>query len=179
MAFVFEAHRAAVLSYIARYLPRELATVMEPGDILQDVYYDACRSFPGFRDVGENALYRWLLTIARRRMVDHLRRHRARPQNRVLGGDDGAVGSLLEELAQYRRTPSASARSHEFMAAVEQAIGRLPVLYREAVVLRYVERLGGVEVAARMNRTPQAVYLLCCRGLKAIREDLESASFYV
>jgi len=179
MATVLEAHQAALLKYIHRHLPPELCGVMEPGDVLQDVYYDACRQFPGFQDVGENALYRWLLTIARRRMIDHLRRQRARPQNRILAGDESAVAHLLEELVTYRRTPSRSARSHEFMAALERAIERLPESYRQAITLRYIDRLDSAGIAVRMNRTPQAVYLLCCRGLKAIREDLQSASMYV
>ena len=178
---LLQAHHDRLLQYISRQLPDELKRTIEPADVVQDTFFEACRLIGGFEPKGDDSVFRWLVTIARHRMIDMLRAHRARPVGGLPQGSstDASLVILLEQLAIYRRTPSRSAASHEFLAAIEGSLMRLPPEYREVVTLRHLQGLSVPETAVRMNRTHDAVYWLCCRALQALRADLQSASHFV
>jgi RNA polymerase sigma-70 factor (ECF subfamily) len=174
--------RGPLLAYINRHLPAELAASADPQDVLQDTYFEAFRRIGQFRADDATSVYRWLVTIARNRIAELLRARRTAKR----GGGGASVGqgsdslvALLEELVVYRRTPSRSAAAHEFLVAVERALGRLDDDYRQAVSLRYLDGLTPGEIARKMGRTERAVHMLCSRGLKAVRMDLRSASLFL
>ena len=177
---LLEAHHPLLLSYVEKHLPGPLRRSTDPADIVQETFFEACRLIAGFAPSGDNALFRWLATIARNRMLMLLRkastRHESAESERA--GEDSSVVALLEQFAAHRRTPSRSAAAHELMSALEGAIHRLPDDCRDAVTLRHVEGLTVAETADRMNRKPEAVYWLCSRGLQAIRTELKSASHF-
>jgi RNA polymerase sigma-70 factor (ECF subfamily) len=178
-----------LLAYLQRHLPQELRPGIEPADVLQDTYFEAFRSFEDFRWDGADSVYRWLVTIARNRVIDLVRMKRALKRGGGEGGGrqvatDGAFGqdsivAMLTELAVYRRTPSRSAVRREIIAAVERSVDRLPVTYRDVIRLRYLEGLPIDETAERMGRTPGAIKQLCKRAYKALRVEMRSASMYL
>jgi RNA polymerase sigma-70 factor (ECF subfamily) len=177
------AEQPRILAYIERHLPGSIAALIQPVDVLQDVYIDAFRRIGGFVRHDETSVYRWLVTIARVHIAMLLRRQRAKKRG---GGDTVNVSQatdslvlMLEELAVTRRTPSRSAAGHELMAALERALDRLGGGAAEAIRLRYVDGLTALEAAARMGRTVAAVHMLCQRGLLSIRRDLRSVSQFI
>ena len=176
---VLAAHHSVLLGYVTRHLPPQVRNVADPGDIVQDVCFEACRLIGKFKPDGKDSMFRWLVTIARNRMLDLLRIHAVRNDASADRTRDDPVTRALAELALYHRTPSRSAASHEFLAAVEQAMCRLPPVHRQVVTLRYIDGLSIADTAAEMDRTPDAVYWLCSRALEAIRLELESASFFI
>ncbi|MGA2499187.1 MAG: sigma-70 family RNA polymerase sigma factor, partial [Tepidisphaeraceae bacterium] len=152
---VLTAHHPRLLEYVSRHLPVQVRNLVDPADVVQDTCFEACRLIGKFKPAGKNSTFRWLVTIARHRIVDLLRIRQARQSGK--SGDHAPGDSLtraIAELAVYRRTPSRSAASHEFLAAVEQAIGRLPPVYRQVVTLRHIDGLDTAETAAKMDRTP-------------------------
>ena len=175
---ILEAHAPRVLAYVQRHFPSELRGITEPTDVVQDTCFEACRLIGGFVPKGDDCFYRWLVTVARHRMVDMVRTHRARTKLGRIWTDMAAnpIISILEDLAIYRRTPSRSAASHEFMRALEQALGRLPPEQAQAVTLRHVQGLSVPDTAAEMGRTEDAVYYITSRALQALRIDLKSLS---
>jgi RNA polymerase sigma-70 factor (ECF subfamily) len=179
MESLLQLHHERLLSYVTRHLPPDLKNIVDPMDVVQDTYFEACRQMAGFRPMGPDSFHRWLVTIARHRMVDLLRLYRARRRAVNWKQADDSVLYMLDQLAVYRRTPSRSAASHEFIAAVEQCLQRLPPDYRQVITLRHIEGLSVAETAARMNRRSEDVYVLCCRGLQAMRNELQSASIYL
>src|SRR5687768_16836467 len=66
-----------VLAYLVRHLPQELRPTIEPADVLQDTYFEAFRRWSDFRWDGADSVYRWLVTIARNRVIDLVRMKRA------------------------------------------------------------------------------------------------------
>ena len=66
-----------VLAYIS-HLPASVAALIQPVDVLQDVYIEAFRRIGSFTRHDETSVYRWLITIARAQIAMLLRRHRAR-----------------------------------------------------------------------------------------------------
>ncbi len=177
---ILTALHSRLLAYVAKHLPDQVRNLVDPSDIVQDACFEACRLIANFKPTGRDSMFRWLVTIARHRMVDLLRIQQARQSGKSGDHSPGdSVTTALAELAVYRRTPSRSAASHEFLAAVEMAILRLPPAHREAVTLRHIDGLSNAETALKMNRTPDAVYWICSRALESIRMDLQSASFYI
>lgn len=176
-----------LLAYLERHLPQELRPTIEPADVLQDTYFDAFRRIAEFRWEEADSVYRWLVTIARNRVIDLVRMKRALKRGgghgagRDLladGGEDSVV-AMLAELAVYRRTPSRSAAARELTVAVERSVGRLPEIYGEVIRLRYLEGLPVEETARRMGRSPGAIKQLCNRAYKALRVEMKSASMYL
>jgi RNA polymerase sigma-70 factor, ECF subfamily len=176
-------HYGRLRDYVDKHLPPDLREWLEPQDVVQDVSVDAFRrrnDFPG-HDAEEGV--RWLLTVARHRLIDLVRQRRAlkragtAPQLRI-GLDDSLV-SMLEELGLYSRTPSRSAAEREFFVALEESLSRLQPDYAEVIRLRHVEGLSQKEAADRMGRTEKAVEALCARGLLALRLEMRSASLFV
>ena len=53
-------------------------------------------------------------------------------------------------------------------------IRRLPDAYRETLILRLVEGMTGPEIAAQTGLTHESVRVNLCRGMKMLRELLET-----
>lgn len=181
---LIHASRDRLMAYLGRQIPDDVKRIVDPEDIFQGVCFKAssqarCASVPEDPD---EAL-RWLMTITRNLLIDRVRELRARKR----GGDrlideeirHGSMVVMLEELAVYRRTPSASAAAHEFLDTLERVLLKLPADQQRAVRLRYVDGLSLGEAAARMERSEDSVQKLSARGLAALRADLQTASMYL
>lgn len=172
-------YRPRLLVWLNRNFPRELRDDLEPNDILQDLYFQVFRRIGQFRPDGQDqALWRWMVTIARRLLSDAMRRQQAAKRGRRTAPDeiDQSLTSMLDELATYQRTPSRSAMAHELMANLQRSLAALPEEYRMALHLRHFEGLDVASAAARMNRTTGAFQMLCVRALKALRIQMRSQS---
>ena len=175
---VFYLYHKRLLSYVKRHMPVELQQQADPQDVLQDALFEVTRRIGEFRHDGEDAFFRWVATIARNRIIDLMRMSRAakRGGGRTQIGADDQLVQLLEQLAVYSRTPSRSAAAHEFMAAFQTCLTRLSDDHQRAIRLRYIDGLSVDEAATKMGRSKGAFHMLCNRGLKALRTELQSAS---
>jgi len=165
-------------SHFGPRLPVDLKGLLSIEDVLQEGFADVFRSIAGFRS-GPAAFYGWVVSIVEHRLLDLIRAARAVKR----GGDWGRldaestqVAGLLEQAAAITRTPSISVAGHEAVAAVQEAMARLPADYRQALQLRHIEGLSAAEAAARMGRTEAAVHMLCQRGLRQMVGLLGSES---
>jgi len=177
-------YRGELLRYLTRKIPEELRRTLEPQDVLQDVYFEVFRSMGSFSASEPGMALRWMLRIARNRVIDLVRLNNSAKRgggraDELAGASDEAVEKLLQDLWVYERTPSRSAAAHELLNAVQQSMNRLPTDYREALRHRYLEGMALDDIASRMNRSSGSVLMLCNRGLKALRTELGSYSAYL
>lgn len=170
-------------AYVRRHLPVDLAARLDVNDVLQEVYLEAFQRLDQFSSIDESSLGRWLHTIARRQMIDLIRHHRAlkrgggrNPLELRAASPYDEVISMLHDLVVYERTPSQSAMSHEHHLAMHLALEKLRPLYRQVIQLRYMESKPIGEIAARLDRGPGAIYMLCNRALKELRAKLNGKS---
>src|SRR6185295_11476983 len=70
-------HRERIQQYVERHLPPELRDAIDAQDVLQDTFAAAFRRIGSFKPSGEDAGYRWLVTIARNRIINLVRFVRA------------------------------------------------------------------------------------------------------
>jgi RNA polymerase sigma-70 factor (ECF subfamily) len=120
-------------------------------DLMQDTFVKAIQQLPTLRDA--SSFGGWLTSIARHIALDHHRRHR--PET-------------------FFTDPASVRRPDREAFVVLEIIQRLPEHYRETLVLRLVEGMTGPEIASRTGLAPDSVRVNLCRGMKLLREQLES-----
>lgn len=125
-------------------------------DAAQEAFVAVHRGLAGVRDA--KALPAWICTIARNTALDHLRRRVRRPAR-----------TGLPELAG----PPERGSDTELRERVVARIRELPEAYRETLVLRLLEGLGGPEIAERTGLTPASVRVNLTRGMAMLRPKLE------
>jgi RNA polymerase sigma-70 factor, ECF subfamily len=115
----------------------------DANDIVQDAYLRAMRAFDGFR--GDNARP-WLLAIVRNTAFTWLRKNR--PPEVHVPYEEDIHGDARAESGPEPETPERHALRTENRRAVNDALARLPVELREAIVLRELEDLSYREIAS-------------------------------
>jgi RNA polymerase sigma-70 factor (ECF subfamily) len=138
----------------ARMVHAILLARVPPGDaedLVQDVFMAAMRQLRGLRTAA--AFRGWLGAIARNRAIDYHRESRDRVP--------------LEDVP-----PAKEVNEDAFL--VMGAIRSLPEAYRETLLMRLVEGMTGPEIAERTGLTPESVRVNLCRGMKMLREKLET-----
>jgi RNA polymerase sigma-70 factor (ECF subfamily) len=166
-------------------LGARLRGVVNPSDLVQQTFLEACRDFGRFQGTTGAQWRAWLRRILAHNLAALVERHvRARKR-------DVRRQVSLEQLAAARgdsatgvgpapaspvSSPSAQARQHEAAAVLADRLTRLPGPYRDVLRLRNLEGLAFEEVARRMGRTPGAARVLWVRALDRLRlllkEDL-------
>ena len=101
----------------------------------------------------------WVMTIARRKAIDHHRARARRPEPR----------EELPEQASAEGNPGAADGAGELWARV----GELPPKQRQAVALRFAADLAYADVARALECSEDAARRSVHEGLKRLRSDPE------
>ena len=139
-------------------------------DLAAETWLNVVRGLRTF--AGEELAWRaWVLTIARRRGVDDLRRKIRQPTTSLSwppGGDGAYQGGAADDTADV------VLRRFDTRAALE-LIATLPPLQAEVLVLRVVAGLPVHLVAQIVGRSPGAVRVAAHRGLRTLARMLAEA----
>jgi RNA polymerase sigma-70 factor, ECF subfamily len=158
-AVLYERYLKDVFHYVLRRVPHP----EEAEDITAEVFAAAFVGLPHFR--GECPPYLWLLTIARRKIIDASRRRAARRETLASElGDDAEDATAIWEALAGSEGPEAALTRGEARQVLRRLLGELKEEQREALVLQYGERLSVAEIAVVMGRSPAAVNSLLQRG---------------
>jgi RNA polymerase sigma-70 factor (ECF subfamily) len=87
---------------------------------------------------------------------------------------DRSSARLADCLAVDHSSPSRRAVRNEDLLRLADALEKLPSSQRDAIVLHHLQRWTLAEVAAELKRSEAAVAGLLHRGLRRLRELLES-----
>ena len=128
---------------------------------------------------GPAQFYKWLerIVLNELRELERAARRQKRDIARQALGRPLATTSypdLLQRLTSSGTTPSRAMSRHEAIAALLTSLARLPDPQRAVVRWRFLDDVPVAEIATRLGKTDMAVYTLCSRGLKALRERLAS-----
>jgi RNA polymerase sigma-70 factor (ECF subfamily) len=144
-----------VLSYLRRYVPPS-----DVEDVLQRVFYEVWRVHTRYDP--DQSLRGWVLGIARKRAIDHLRKRRdvvvPLDSMREITGDDG------------RETAERLAWADE----VRGALDMLPDLQRDVIELAYFDGYSQSEIAATLGIPLGTVKTRTARGLHRLAGLLEN-----
>ena len=151
-------HHARVARLVGRLLGWDAAAE----EVVQEVFLSALESMQRFR--GEAALSTWLTRIAVNKCRSRIRKRFVRRR---------LFGALLR---RARRQSAASADSpaleNEKYERVRDAVSRLPIRFREVVVLRYLEELEIDRISEILGASRNAVEVRLSRARARLKESL-------
>jgi RNA polymerase sigma-70 factor (ECF subfamily) len=178
---LFEFYRNYLRLLARSLIHRPLQVRMDASDVVQETFLKAHREFRQFVGSGERELVAWLRQILVRTLSNQVKHHLAqgRDQRRQESLDvllDRSSVAIQEQMADSVASPSAHAAGREQAVLLADALSRLPVDYREVFILRNLEQVPVDEIAARMDRSPNAVRKLWRRAMVALKQALEAQS---
>jgi RNA polymerase sigma-70 factor (ECF subfamily) len=143
-------------------------------DLTQDVFLKVYSNLASF-DTGRGSLQVWITTMTRNLLVDNFRRNRNQRATSSL--DDGWEST--EELQPITRlmasgpSPHESAAQKELAKMVQDALARVSVELREAVILRDLQDLDYKEIAQVLGIPEGTVKSRISRGRAELARLLE------
>jgi RNA polymerase sigma factor (sigma-70 family) len=141
-----EEHRASVYRFLLATVGRDATD-----DCFQETFLAALRAYPRVRDEGN--LRGWILTIATRKAIDHVRARRRRP-------------------VPTDRLPEVEAHGENGQPEVWRAVRALPPMQRAAVVHRYVLDLPYAEIGRILGCSEEAARASAYEGRRRLRSTL-------
>jgi RNA polymerase sigma-70 factor (ECF subfamily) len=125
-------------------------------DLLQETLLEVVRSAAEFR--GDAAVTTWMCVIARRRLARHYERERK--------------ATVAQSRLRLVTEEASAAADIERRDEVTRALGRLPVLHRQVLVLKYLDQLAVQDIADQLGKTSVQVQSLLQRAREALRREL-------
>lgn len=152
---------------LARWLAR---SDDDAKDIVQEAFLRAFKSFAGFRGASGRP---WLLAIVRNTCYTWLRQHRS-AQLEVPYDDDVTGEALGADGFPEGRDPNPEAifAASEDRRLFDVALAKLPIEFREAVVLRDVEDMSYKEIASVVAIPIGTVMSRLARGRRMLYAEL-------
>lgn len=165
---LYERYSALVFSLLLRIVgDREVAE-----ELLQETFFHAWRGASTY-DASRGPVASWLVTIARNRGIDELRRGRRQPRPVPHGGQtESEFLRWPDPVADVAGQGWADMRRAEVTAALRQ----LPTSQRIALELAYFEGLSQSEIAARLQEPLGTVKTRVRLGLRKLRQLLDGRS---
>jgi RNA polymerase sigma-70 factor (ECF subfamily) len=134
----------------------------DAAEATQDVYLKVYRGLKGFR--GDALFTTWLYRVAANTAISK-QRGRARRRAREVQGEEDVLAGIPAP-----GSTEAAAGARIDLEALEGALGRLPELYRAAVVLRDVYGMSIEELAAELKISETAAKVRVHRGRKKLKD---------
>lgn len=157
---LFDALRARLVLWAASQMSPSLRAKFEPDDLAQEVLLAVHRDLDGFTGRDRRTFYAWVFRIAENRLRD-------------LADHFGAAKRREVEIPRSSQTtPGTDAARNEAVRRLADAIADLPEDHRCVVQLRRLEEREFAEIAAALGRSENAVRIVYCRALKALRQAL-------
>ena len=146
---LLDAHGADVHRFLVA-----LVGYVDADDCYQETWLSALRSYPQLRDATN--LRGWVLTIAHRKAIDHVRRRRG-----VVLVADPPAGA------------GAAAADQASNDDLWDRVRELPTKQRTAIALRYVADAGYAEISTVMGTSEDAARRNVHEGLKRLRLEYQ------
>ena len=145
--------------WLAAYVYSLVARAADADDILQEVKLTLWKHFGKFEQ-GTN-FRAWARQIATHQILNYRRAEKRRPNSEL---EDAFIEAVASEID--RRSEVFDRRAD----ALRQCLHKLPDAHRKIVVWRYYEDCGVEEIAAKSERTVEAVYRLLSRIRAVLNE---------
>lgn len=178
---------STLLAYFAPRIRAELRiasqwqAIIDPDDIMQVTFVEAFLRMTQFEGASPESLLAWLRRIARNNLLDAIKglecAKRPPPSRRISQPDsEQSYADLCAALGVTSQTASRALAAAEARTLVQAALRRLPPDYQQVIRLFDLEGRSGPEVAASMNRSRAAVFMLLARARDRLREVLGTES---
>ena len=177
---LIDRHREAIRRLVQMRLDRAVSQRVDASDVVQDVMFEASRRLEEFISNPTMPFHLWLRQLAKDRIIDMHRRHRAAKRRSVdreqritsLGGDERSAADLAMLLKDAELTPAAATVRKEMEQRFLEALNAIGDDDREIILMRHFEHLGNGEVAEALGLTPPAAGMRYLRAIRRLRQAL-------
>ncbi len=157
-------HRPRLRQMVAVRMDRRLSSRIDPSDVVQDVLMKAARTLEDYIRKRPLPFYPWLRQLAWQRLYDlhvqHVCAEKRSTAREAAGGtalSDESVMELARQVVDSGTRPSMRLFREELRCRVHTALSQMSDLDREVLIMRYLERLSGKEIAAIVGASESAV----------------------
>jgi RNA polymerase sigma-70 factor, ECF subfamily len=154
-------------SIIMNLAYRMVGNRAEAEDLAQESFLAAFKALSTFR--ADSKFSTWLYRIASNKCKDWLRAKRP-----GMGQQDIDIDEVLDIHVAEEQTPERLLSQQQVALELEQAIQRLPPLYREAFVLKHVEGLSYEEMAEILGVNGDTLKMRVYKGRLQLSRELAS-----
>jgi RNA polymerase sigma-70 factor (ECF subfamily) len=181
---LLDRHRDALRRMVEMRLDRRIQQRIDASDIVQEVMIEANRRLQTYLEDPAMPFHLWLRQMARDRIIDAHRRHRAsgkrsvdREQAMVAAKTlDRSTVELAGQLCDPELTPAAAATMEELQRRFQIAIESMDDNDREIVLMRHFEQLSNQEAARSLGLTEPAASMRYLRAMRRLRKMLAEPS---
>jgi RNA polymerase sigma-70 factor (ECF subfamily) len=174
----FRSRVEAERPYLLRYASLQLRDRHAAEDAVQEALLAALAGEAGFG--GRSSLRTWLTGILKHKIVDAIRRV---SREAAMAPDEEGLQALFDERGHWIDPPrewddpDALLEDKQFMAALEECLGRLPAKTAHVFMMR--EHLGydTAEICKELAVTPTHCWVLLYRARVALRDCLQQSWF--
>lgn len=174
-------HRDAVRKMVNVRLDRAVAARVDASDVVQDVLLEASQRLDDYISNPAMPFHLWLRQLAKDRLIDMHRRHRAAQRRSVdrekrlnAGYSDQSSLDLAGQLRDHELTPAAATIRRELETRFLTALQDLGEDDREIILMRHQEHLTNTEVAESLGLSQPAAGMRYLRALRRLRDILGS-----
>jgi RNA polymerase sigma-70 factor (ECF subfamily) len=152
-------------------------------DLIQDTFFSALKNRGTFR--GESSERTWLISILKRKIIDHFRKKSTQKENNILDEDSpfrkegilkghweneqGPSGKLLEE--------DISLDNEEFLKALNRCLSRLPAKLAMIFSMKVMDEMETDDICKEINVTASNIWTSLHRCRLSLRECIEKIWF--
>jgi RNA polymerase sigma-70 factor (ECF subfamily) len=165
-----------------RLLDERLQGRMDFSDVVQTTYLEATRDFDSFRGDTVESLLAWLRNILRNNVATAHQQHLAAQKRsarketmlRVASESGGSSMGMADILPSESSTPSQRLMRDEAAVVLATCMSQIPETQRDAIRMRYLDGMSLKEISDRLGKSEMAVAGLLKRGLRALREQMNT-----
>lgn len=178
---MFEEYQDKLLRMIDIRLRQEIRGQVEPNDILQESFIEACRQLRTSVSMPKNSALVWLrLIVGQQLIMFHRRYFQTQKRNvareiSIYGGSSSPQSDVLSMsgfLVGKLTSPSVAARRQEMIGMIRVCLDELNEGDREILSLRHFEQLSNAETAEELQISPNTASVRYMRALKKFKEIL-------
>jgi RNA polymerase sigma-70 factor (ECF subfamily) len=175
-------YRESLKRLIDLRLDKRVAGRVDVSDVVQDVLIEAHRRLQVYLEDPVMPFHLWIRQIAKDRLIDAHRRHRASAKRSVdreqrlqlPAAMDASSVELAGQLMDPELTPAARATQREMAHRVQACIAELEEHDQDILLMRHYEQLSNQDVAAVLGLSEPAASMRYLRALKRLRAVIES-----
>ena len=161
---IFERYKSPLLNFSLRILGNRA----DAEDVTSDVFVTLFDGKYAFHP--EAKFSTWLYTITRNRCVSQLRRKKGLISLWFDAGESESPGAWeIEDTHAFSKT---DLEKKEMGALIQQAVQRLPLEQKEALVLREYQQMSYDEISQILDCSLEKVKILIFRAREKLRQDL-------
>ncbi len=151
---------------IYRFIAVKVSVRQEAEDLLHEVFLAAWQKLPGYASYGF-PFSSWLYRIARNRVIDHYRTHRAHSSF-----DDERAPSLEDQALLIDERHGDAVDMKIDLAMVQGAMKELSPDQQDVLIFKFVEDMDVPEIAHLMNKKEGTVRIIQHRAILQLKKIL-------